>query len=414
MLTRLEVDGFKSLRDFSIDLGPFTVLVGPNSAGKSNILEALALLSRLASEPIESAFKRGRGHAIDQFTLEGGASVRTIRLAAEVLLPTSISVRGRPTNRVRYELTIRREPRPSGTETLVVEQERLSTIDRKHDAWTTAYPALASRARHGPACDIMRQEEEPAADALLAEFRRLRIQGDTESPKAQLLQVPRTHTALAARRQGLTLAVLPAKRGAFPNPQTMIRLAPDTLVVLTLAGVHLLCLDRIQVPDESERIGGASLAPDASNLPTVLADLPARAIGEIRADLVALVPGISTFDVVSDKDHLRIELELSGGDRLPARLVSAGTLRALTLLTALHSTSRPSILAIEEPENGIYPGRLRTLLDLLREATTSVDVSTDGEDSEGGDRIPPQILLTSHSPVVLAAQRRGPWRVQVH
>ncbi len=48
MLTRLEVDGFKSLRDFSIDLEPLTVLLGPNDAGKSNILEALALSSRLA------------------------------------------------------------------------------------------------------------------------------------------------------------------------------------------------------------------------------------------------------------------------------------------------------------------------------------------------------------------------------
>ena len=31
MITRLEVDGFKSLRDFAVDLEPFTVFIGPNS-----------------------------------------------------------------------------------------------------------------------------------------------------------------------------------------------------------------------------------------------------------------------------------------------------------------------------------------------------------------------------------------------
>ncbi len=51
MITRLEVDGFKSLRGFAVVLEPFTVFIGPNGAGKSNTLEALALLSRLSREP---------------------------------------------------------------------------------------------------------------------------------------------------------------------------------------------------------------------------------------------------------------------------------------------------------------------------------------------------------------------------
>jgi AAA15 family ATPase/GTPase len=71
MLTRLEVDGFKSLRDFSIDLEPLTVLLGPNDAGKSNIFEALALSSRLGSRTPEDALKQGRGRALDQFRREG-------------------------------------------------------------------------------------------------------------------------------------------------------------------------------------------------------------------------------------------------------------------------------------------------------------------------------------------------------
>ena len=50
MLTRLSVQGFKSLLDVDVELAPLVVLMGPNAAGKSNLLEALLLLSRLATE----------------------------------------------------------------------------------------------------------------------------------------------------------------------------------------------------------------------------------------------------------------------------------------------------------------------------------------------------------------------------
>jgi predicted ATPase len=41
VLKKLEVKNFLALRDVSIDLEPFTVIVGPNASGKSTILEAL-------------------------------------------------------------------------------------------------------------------------------------------------------------------------------------------------------------------------------------------------------------------------------------------------------------------------------------------------------------------------------------
>ncbi len=42
MLKRVHVRGYKCLRDISVDLGPFTVLVGRNDSGKSSFLQALA------------------------------------------------------------------------------------------------------------------------------------------------------------------------------------------------------------------------------------------------------------------------------------------------------------------------------------------------------------------------------------
>lgn len=42
MLTRIEIDGFKSFLDFTLDVPPFLALVGPDASGESNLLDALA------------------------------------------------------------------------------------------------------------------------------------------------------------------------------------------------------------------------------------------------------------------------------------------------------------------------------------------------------------------------------------
>src|SRR5690606_38295852 len=56
VLTRLEVDGFKNLLDFSVEFGPFTCIAGPNAIGKSNVFDAIQFLSLLADRTfIEAA-----------------------------------------------------------------------------------------------------------------------------------------------------------------------------------------------------------------------------------------------------------------------------------------------------------------------------------------------------------------------
>jgi AAA15 family ATPase/GTPase len=52
MLTRIEIDGFKTFEDFGLDLKPLTAIVGPNASGKSNLFDALRFLSLLAQYDI--------------------------------------------------------------------------------------------------------------------------------------------------------------------------------------------------------------------------------------------------------------------------------------------------------------------------------------------------------------------------
>ena len=85
MITRIEIDGFKSFRDFSLDLAPFQVIIGPNGCGKSNLFDAIHFLSLLADKPVNEALQSLRGDARDLFTiLPDGTRAKQMRFAVEM------------------------------------------------------------------------------------------------------------------------------------------------------------------------------------------------------------------------------------------------------------------------------------------------------------------------------------------
>lgn len=49
MITKIEIENFKSIEKATVELGKFNVLIGPNNSGKSNFLEAIMLSQKLAS-----------------------------------------------------------------------------------------------------------------------------------------------------------------------------------------------------------------------------------------------------------------------------------------------------------------------------------------------------------------------------
>src|SRR5205809_572087 len=72
MLKRIHIRGYKSLVDLEVTLQPLCVIFGPNAAGKSNFLDALQILSRLAtSRTVKDAFQPPyRGAPLESFTFE--------------------------------------------------------------------------------------------------------------------------------------------------------------------------------------------------------------------------------------------------------------------------------------------------------------------------------------------------------
>lgn len=380
MITRIEVDGFKSLRGFSLELSPLTAIIGANGAGKSNLLDAMKLLSLLAQNNVTEALKSGRGAVRDQFSRTGSGVVDGIRISTDMLLATAPE-HAEPRapeavqTRVRHVMEIARTTLPSGVEDVSVARERIDMLGHAGDAWISAHPAFAPMARYGEE-DNLRITVEPAPSPLDHARRQMTISYTREN----------VHSAADIGRHRSLLGVTgPFMGGVIED------------IAAELRAFRLVHLEAARLRLPSDRAAGAELSADGSNLPTALASLAPDVRLQIRADLAELIPGFRSFDVVPADEELRLEIELTDGARVPARVLSDGTLRLVALLTLLRSARPGSVIAVEEPENGIYPGRLRAFVDKLVDATTPV-----------GPELPPQVVLTTHSPAILAALRERP------
>ena len=93
MLKRIKIQWYKSLVDLELNLGPLSVLVGPNASGKSNFLDALQLLSRMATcQTLEDAFEPPyRGHPLESFTF-GDEGIKTLMKKESVSFSIEVDV----------------------------------------------------------------------------------------------------------------------------------------------------------------------------------------------------------------------------------------------------------------------------------------------------------------------------------
>ena len=61
MITRVEIDNFKSVVSQAMDLGIFNIMIGANGCGKSNLLEAIALAGLSSSGALLPEMFANRG-----------------------------------------------------------------------------------------------------------------------------------------------------------------------------------------------------------------------------------------------------------------------------------------------------------------------------------------------------------------
>lgn len=396
MLTRVEIDGFKSFENFSIDLPPFAVVVGPNAVGKSNFFDALRLLSKLAEEDVHSAFHGLRGEPSEVFRVGAdGKLASRITLAAELLLDQAIqdsydrqyTLKG---VRMRYEVVIeRRRSAADAPDRLYIASETASLIKRSRDR---LFEKLSSAQKKALAEWAPYTNKTP--ELLTTHW---------EGPTAYL-EVSQDSTA--GRPQTVPLGQ------ATATFLSRVRTADQFLHLFALreavAGIRHLHLEASRARLPSDQFDKGEMSPDGSNLAAVLARIrdetrsaerPDGVLSDIRADLTELIAGTQNLEVVRNDAAKQYQafVQMTDGSRFSSRVISDGTLRLLALLTYLHDPKRSGVLCFEEPENGIHEGQVPALIDLLRGFCSDLTSAP-----EAGPKLS-QIIVNSHSPRVLSS-----------
>lgn len=411
MLTRIEIDGFKTFDQFALDLSPFAVVVGPNAVGKSNLFDVIQLLSKLAAEDLRQSFSGRRGEADDLFRRDAsGKLADRMKLAVEVLVdPTIEDPWGKHVElvqtRMRYELVIERRRLDRGLDRLFVVHERAVPLRASEDKWQ---PFDGKPSRDFRSCYLHYRRQSP-----LLETRQ-------EGSRATFRIFQDGHAGRSRPAEAPEATVLSSMRAAeFPH---LFALREEML------SWRFLQLDPASLRKPSPRTAPEELLPDGSNVAAVLArieaetrtnDRPRGALADIAAQLSSLVPGVLDLDVQLDESlrEYRARVRLRDEPWLPTTVISDGTLRLLALLTLLNDPRHRGLVCYEEPENGIHPAQLKALIRRLREMVTDPTESTSFElgavdevAEPGTSEVEPltQLLMNSHSPVVLAALQADP------
>lgn len=94
VITTVAIDGFKSFQDFEVEFpsGPLTVLTGPAGTGKTNLFDALALVSRTLTDGYKAAIASSPRLAGDALLLQSEhegrpRTAQTMRITVQTLVP---------------------------------------------------------------------------------------------------------------------------------------------------------------------------------------------------------------------------------------------------------------------------------------------------------------------------------------
>jgi predicted ATPase len=399
MITKIELDGFKTFQDFELELGPFQVIVGPNGAGKSNLFDALRLMVRLVNQNETRNFLNknlsGLRHETDKvFTiLPNNKEVDRLRLAVEMFvdafvedtLGQKVDIKFR---RLRYELEFTRFRDDSNETNVRLTHEELSSIPKYSDTWAIKYNLYEK---------WLKNPEDPLENPTYiytenkGDFGEVFILADNIGTDRNYGIVERIQPIILANITNTDYAHAFAAKKEIQK-WNFLELHPfyGRRNVTASAIAPSMYIPRF----DSELSLNLNLAETLTRLKTKNPFL----FSDVTRDLSNLVPEIVKLEV--EKDHLRNEniifATTRDGRRFPWQSLSDGTLRLLALATLNNDPEFEGVLCIEEPENGVHPFRLKQMATLLN------GMATDFSDIEQANLPLRQVLITTHSPVLIS------------
>jgi predicted ATPase len=400
VLTRLEVDGFKNLLGFSATFGPYTCIAGPNSAGKSNVFDVIEFFSLLADHSFMDAALQLRSIGTwgsDPRTLfwnDRTKDTPDMKLAVEMILPALVEDDfGRPvkptTTFVRYELILRYQEPASGSLTQVgriaLVKEELRHINKSDAAAHLPWPHSKK------------------------DFRDLVILGRRSGIAFISTTVEDGEGVVNVHQDGGSRGQ-PRKSPAARAPRTVVAstTSSDDPTILAVRREmqqwRTLALEPSAMRSPDTSTGPSSIAPNGAHMASALFRLAGQQ-GEDVYDEVASASAALTdvraieVDYDMQRDLLSLRAVIGDGPYLPARALSDGTLRFLALCIIGADSDFGGVLCMEEPENGIHPGRVEAMVELLR------GLAVDPSEVPGRDNPLRQVLVNTHSPFFVQFQK---------
>jgi predicted ATPase len=404
MLTRLKVSGFKNLVNVDVRFGPFTCIAGPNGVGKSNLFDAIRFLSALADRPLMEAALTVRGDenggrmadVRSLFQRYGDQYASEMTFEAEMIVPSKgeddLGESAKATTTfLRYSLVLayRRDENLGSLGSLDILKEHLTYLTKgdapKHLLFDhkLAWRNSAIRGRRAGKDYISTEDR--------AEGRIIKLHQDGRygRPLSRLAKnllgtvlsatnAAGSPTALLARREMRSWRLLQLEPSALRKPDEFS--APTKL---DSYGSHLAAtLYRLAYQNSHKG------ARNAHN-PEVCARVANR--------LANLIDDVYRVSIDRDEKRGLLTLNVMGRDKTPhaARSLSDGTLRFLALAVLEQDPEVQGVLCLEEPENGIHPGRIPAMIKLLQ------DIVTDMEEPVSEDNPLRQVIVNTHSPAVV-------------
>jgi predicted ATPase len=396
MLTRLQVDGFKNLRNLDLRFGPFTCIAGPNGAGKSNIFDAIRLLSLFASQTLMDAASHVRSgdqrpfDVAELFTNELDVGFPVMTFAAEMVIPGSgiddLGQEARASHTfLRYELAIRLDYDRNRTPVLKVEAEALSRLAKKDR--TDIFPfAPASEwvdsvfhsTRNAP--DFISTSEEQTDEKVVL----LHQDGGSRGQPNKTVAAKMPRTVLSRSNSSESPTVFLAKREM------------ESWVQLQLEPSALRRPDEFTDPRYLDS-NGNHLPGTLHRLQQLAGDDADRVTAQVALRLSQLIDEIKELRV--ERDEVRRFLAIVATDwkgrEYPAHALSDGTLRFLALSVMEADPETTGTICLEEPENGIHPARIPMMVNLLQDIACDVSLAVDQDNPLR------QVIVNTHSPMLI-------------
>ncbi len=360
MLRSIRIRNFKSVEQAELHLAELTLLVGVNASGKSNVLEAIQMLSWIASngrfEGIQAAMKNR------QLRLRG--TVHSLTRMREA--PDPVFHLGCVLDEIgelgRLELDMGLGRTATG---IHVVSESLSAPEKHaRPLYRVLQPAAAHENQLTVAYNSFADvENEPQVFC-----------ADQQAVFVQLIS--------------------PARFGAeHADAQRLIPMA-NAAVQRWLGAVLFLDPNPSKMRGYSYR-SELPMQGDGANVSAVLHDLcEGQGRKEEVLQFIRSLPEQDIRDVrflTTPRDEVLLELVETFGQveqGCEAALLSDGTLRVLAVAAALLSVAEGSLVVIEEIDNGVHPSRATMLLCGIQEVAKRRKL---------------RILLTSHNPALLDA-----------